>query len=78
MDTIWYRNPSKSEVIGRGGGDEKTEWPRRTDKSPTLKIEKSPSAKTSYLKTGDMQMLQLFSRRVHTRIQTSVAHQYVL
>ena len=26
-------NPSKSEVIGRFGGDEKTEWPRRTDKS---------------------------------------------
>ena len=21
---IWYRNPSKSEVIGRCGGDEKT------------------------------------------------------
>ena len=38
MDKIWYRNPSKSEVIGRCGGDEKTEWPRRTDKSQTLKI----------------------------------------
>ena len=37
MDKIWYRNPSKSEVIGRFGGDEKTEWPRRTDKSRTLK-----------------------------------------
>ena len=24
MDTIWYRNPSKSELIGRCGGDEKT------------------------------------------------------
>ena len=23
MDTIWYINPSKSEVIGRFGGDEK-------------------------------------------------------
>ena len=23
MDKIWYRNPSKSEVIGRCGGDEK-------------------------------------------------------
>jgi len=33
MDKIWYRNPSKSEVIGRCGGDEKT---RRTDKSWTL------------------------------------------
>ena len=37
MDNIWYRNPSKSEVIGRCDGDEKTEWPRRTDKSRTLK-----------------------------------------
>ena len=37
MDTIWYRNPSKSEVIGPCGRDEKTEWPRRTDKSRTLK-----------------------------------------
>ena len=28
---------SKSEVIGLCGGDEKNEWPRRTDKSQTLK-----------------------------------------
>jgi len=33
MDKIWYRNPLKSEVIGR---DEKSEWSRRTDKSQTL------------------------------------------
>ena len=32
MDKIWYRNPSKSEVIGRCGGDETTELPRRTEK----------------------------------------------
>ena len=25
MDKIWDRNPPKSEVIGRCGGDEKTE-----------------------------------------------------
>jgi len=30
-------NPSKSEVIGHCGGDEKTEGPRRTDKSRTIK-----------------------------------------
>ena len=24
MDNIWYRNPSKSDVIGRCCGDEKT------------------------------------------------------
>ena len=33
MDKIWDRKPLKSEVIGRCGGDEKTEWTRRTDKS---------------------------------------------
>ena len=40
MDKIWVRNPSKSEVIGRCGGDENTEWPRRTDKSRMLKKQK--------------------------------------
>ena len=25
MDKIWYRNSSRSEVIGRCGGDEKTD-----------------------------------------------------
>jgi len=30
-------NPSKSGVIGRCGGDGKTEWPCGTDKSRTLK-----------------------------------------
>jgi len=25
MDKIWYRNPSKSQVIDRCGGDEQTE-----------------------------------------------------
>jgi len=37
MDKIWYRNPSKSEVIGLCGRDEKNEWPRRTDKSQNTK-----------------------------------------
>ena len=26
MDKIWYRNPSKSEVIGVVAGMKKTEW----------------------------------------------------
>ena len=37
MDKIWYRNTSKSEVIGRCGGDENNEWPRRTDKKSNVK-----------------------------------------
>jgi len=32
MDKIWYRNPSKSEVVDICGGDEKAEWPHRTEK----------------------------------------------
>ena len=32
MDKIWYRNPSKSEVIGRCGGDEKTQWQKSNAK----------------------------------------------
>ena len=34
MDKIWDRK--SFEVIGRCGKDDKTEWPRRTDKSRTL------------------------------------------
>ena len=37
MDKIWYRNPSKLEVIGRCGGDEKTNDHAETTKSRTLK-----------------------------------------
>ena len=40
MDNIWDRTPLKSEVIGRCSGNETTEWPRRTDKSRTLKKKK--------------------------------------
>ena len=29
MDKIWYRNPLKSELIGRCGGNDKTEWSHR-------------------------------------------------
>ena len=38
MDKIWDRKSSMSEFIGRCGGDEKIEWPRRTDKSRTLNL----------------------------------------
>ena len=31
MDKILDANPSKSEVIGRCGGDGKNEWPRKAD-----------------------------------------------
>ena len=41
MDKMWDRNTSKSEVIGRCGGNEKTEWPCRTDKSRKKNIKDS-------------------------------------
>ena len=37
MDKIWDSNLSKSEVIGLCGEDEKTGWPRRTDKKSNAK-----------------------------------------
>ena len=37
MDTIWDRNPSKSEVISRCDGDEKKQMTTQNrQKSPTL------------------------------------------
>jgi len=38
MDKIWYRNPSKWEVIGWCGGDEKTNDHAEPTKSRTLNI----------------------------------------
>ena len=37
MDKIWYKKSFELEVIGRCGGDEKFEWPHRTDKSRMIK-----------------------------------------
>ena len=37
MDKIWDRNPSKSEVIGCCGGDEKTNGHAELTKRQTLK-----------------------------------------
>ena len=50
MNKIWYRNPSKSEVIGRCGGDDKK---RMTDKSQTL-IVFSPGQNTAVRKCYDI------------------------
>ena len=48
MDKLWIENPSKSEVIGRCGGDEKTRMTTqnqqsRTLKKTTVKAQASPS-----------------------------------
>ena len=32
MDKIWIGNPSKSEVIGRCGGDEKNAEPKKVER----------------------------------------------
>ena len=54
MDKILYRNPSKSEIIGRCGGKEKTEWTRRTDKSRTQKKKKKGLRVYSLVLTGSL------------------------
>ena len=56
---IW--NPSKSEVMGRCGGDEKNEWPRRTDKSRTLIFFKNPLHLLSYLNSWERASISLFN-----------------
>jgi len=43
MDKILDRNPSKSEDIGRCGGDEKNEWPRWTTKVERQKKKRTRS-----------------------------------
>ena len=40
MDKIWYRNPSKSEVIGRCGADEKTRMTTQNRQMSNAKKEK--------------------------------------
>ena len=42
MDKIWYRNPSKSEVIGRCGGDEK----KTNDHAEPTKVERYKNKKS--------------------------------
>ena len=51
MDQICGRNPSKSEVIVRCSGDEKTERPHRTDKNRTLSNIKINSYLLIYIET---------------------------
>ena len=47
MDQIWYRNPSKLEVIGRSGGDEKTRMTTQNrQKSNAKKQNKTKTAMT--------------------------------
>ena len=47
MDNIWYRNPSKSEVIGRCGGDEKTN--DHTEPTKVERYKKQKKQKKLYL-----------------------------
>ena len=47
MDKIWYRNPSKWEVIGRCVGDEKRMTTQNRQKSNAKKTQKEQNKKTS-------------------------------
>ena len=66
MDKIWDRNPSKSDVIVRCGGDEKTEWPRTTDKSRKL-IQKTQQVITCCLRGRIYKMMLSFLPRKQTK-----------
>ena len=44
MDNIWDGNPSKSEVIGRCGGDEKNRMPTQNRQSRTQTNTRTPIA----------------------------------
>ena len=46
MDKIWYRNPSKSEVIGRCGVDEK---PRMTTQNRQMSNAKKEKKKNIFI-----------------------------
>ena len=49
MDKNWYRNPSKSEIIGRCGGDEKTRMTTQNrNKSNAKKTNKKNNNTKSY------------------------------
>ena len=50
MDKIWYRNPSKSEVIGRCGGDEKKRMTTQNRHKLNTKEKKKVSISSSNLK----------------------------
>ena len=51
MDKIWVRNPSKSEVIGRCGGDKKTKMAmqKRQNSNAKNKLKELLSKKSSIL-----------------------------
>ena len=48
MDKIWYRNPSKSEVIGRCGGDEKTRMTTQNRQKSNAKKKDTTTTDESY------------------------------
>jgi len=50
MDKIWYRNPSKSEVIGRCGGDEKKRMTTQNRQKSNTKIFLPSGIKTNSTK----------------------------
>ena len=73
MYTIWDRNPSKSEVIGRCGGDETTEWPRKKDKSRTLKNIKKLKKLPVILYIGNVQFhSKLLRQALYMRLKPTL------
>ena len=65
MHNIWDRNPSKSEVIGRCGGDEKNERQSRTLKEKLKKTLQYMNIKLAFLFTLKQLLIQL-SHLIHS------------
>ena len=65
MHNIWDRNPSKSEVIGRCGGDEKNERQSRTLKEKLKKTLQYMNIKLTFLFTLKQLLIQL-SHLIHS------------
>ena len=65
MHNIWDRNTSKSEVIGRCGGDEKNERQSRTLKEKLKKTLQYMNIKLAFLFTLKQLLIQL-SHLIHS------------
>ena len=69
---MWYRSSSKSEVIGPCGGDEKPEWPRKTDKKSNAK---NKTIKQHFWNPNSVQYRGLITVYVYIFFKFIAAHQ---
>ena len=67
INKFWdKKNPLKSEVIGRCGGDEKNEWPRSTDKSNANRSKSNRTKKQQLVNIHVKQKSIIYTLELHT------------